>query len=443
MIIRVDITEDNAAVNYYDPVVTTPGGSEEPGVNENPDNNEEPDNTDADFTLPPLRVEMRKAIPDGYASHRTEYPVTLINVTVPDDDVKVVTGWFSNAPNTGGVASETLLKRATTAVTGAIKTFYNDCDRAGIFTRPFKLGYALRLSDGRHIAHGDIQTVVPAAQAPLLPITSKGLSNGILQTVTEFLLTPVELYVSMEPFALPEGLSAKVTHLDIYATRQADTLTGEESVTGVNTFVTDDVRYTGWNYRRLGADIVTDNAASDKNLRIPASIPIAEAAAGLSGVRFPYTQRNLMNWTNYEAYKANESGGQGSGGGGSTSGQDPEEPEIVYKSKKLITEPLDLNLPEMRKWVRGLAVRGVFDRRFPRVSESGETASGQPVSGESLRELKVTLYGAHHRGYWHRVAECRGPHIRLMRAVGYRWWMVEIEAAADALIDALTFDVTY
>lgn len=435
MIIRVDITEDNAVVNYYDPVVTTPDDSDEP------DNNKEPDSPIEDFTLPKLRVEMRNSIPDGYVSHRTENPVTLINVTVPDDDVKVVTGWFSNAPNTGGVAPETLLKRATSAVTGAMKTFYNDCDRAGIFTRPFKLGYALRLADGRHVAHGDIQTIVPAAQAPLLPITSKGLSNGILQTVTEFLLSPVEVYVSMESLAMPEMLSAKVTHLDIYATRQTDTLSGEETVTGVNTFVADNERYTGWNYRRLGADIVADNAASDKSFRILASIPISEAATGLSGVRFPYTQRNLLNWTNYEAYNANESGGQS--GGGSSSGQEPEVSETVYKSKRLITEPLDLNLPETRKWVRGLSVRGMFGRRFPRVSTSRETASGQPASPESLRELKVTVYGAHHRGYWHRVAECCGPHLRLLRAVGYRWWMVEIEMAADAVIDALTFEVNY
>ena len=449
MIVRVAITEKNSKTIYTDPVVTGPDHSGDGGDLVEPTEPTDPTDptgpTDiTDFTdwsdlpmLPELHFELRPVIPDGYVSHRTRNPVTLINVSVPDDDVRVVTGWFSNSPLTGGAASETLLKRATAAVTDALKLFYNDCDRVGLFTRPFKLGYALRLADGRHFAHGEIRTVVPAAQAPLLPITSKGLSNGILQTVTELLIQPLSLFVSSDAFEMPSALSSRVTHLDIYATRQADTLSGDESVYGVSTLIVDGQRYTGWNYRRLSADVVADNAASDRNFRIIASIPIAQVQAGLNEEPLPAPQRNLLNWTNLEILKPDEPGGSGSGGDGdnppseSETPEDPVRPNVVYKSLRLRTGPLDLELPETRKWVRGLSVRGEFYRRLPRVA----------VAEDSVRELKVTLYGAHHRGYWHRVAVACGPHIRLARAIGFRWWLVEIEAAADAEIDALTFEI--
>lgn len=449
MIVRVCISDKNSRTIYTDPVVTGPDHSGDGGDLVEPtgpsdpsdpsDSSDQSDLTDLkDWSdlpmLPELHFGVRTVIPDGYSSHRTHNPVTLINVTVPEDDVRVVTGWFSNSPQTGGAASETLLKRATAAVTGALKLFYNDCDRIGLFTRPFKLGYALRLADGRHCAHGEIRTVVPAPQAPLMPITSRGLSNGILQTVTELLIQPQSLFVSCDAFEMPSALAASVTHLDIYATRQADTLSGDETVYGVSTLIADGERYKGWNYRRLGADIVADNAASDRNFRIIASIPVAQAQAGLSEEPVPGLQRNLLNWTNLEVLKTDDAGGAGTGDNPppeSETPEDPVRPNVVYKSLRLRTGPLDLELPETRKWVRGLSVRGEFYRRLPRV----------PVAEETVRELKVTLYGAHHRGYWHRVAVACGPHIRLTRAVGFRWWLVEVEAAADAVIDALTFEI--
>lgn len=111
------------------------------------------------------------------------------------------------------------------------------------------------------------------------------------------------------------------------------------------------------------------------------------------------------------------------GEGTDTPATDPENPATRYRNKIVEIGPLDLGYPEHRKYVRGLSVRGVFERL---------------VEGA---EIRVTLYGSHHRDRWHRVAASRGPHIRLLRTIDYRWYKLAVRSAYGATLDAVTFDV--
>ena len=55
--------------------------------------------------------------------------------------------------------------------------------------------------------------------------------------------------------------------------------------------------------------------------------------------------------------------------------------------------------------------------------------------------IEISLYGSHHREKWRLLASARGAHIRLLRAMRYRWLRVEITARAGSAFDALTFEV--
>ena len=70
------------------------------------------------------------------------------------------------------------------------------------------------------------------------------------------------------------------------------------------------------------------------------------------------------------------------------------------------TEPLDLGDPERAKRVRGVTLRGIFDRS----------------------SVRMRLFGAHHRGMdWRLLAETDTPYIRGLRGNAFRWLRVEVE----------------
>lgn len=405
MLIRIPVGRHNS--------VTTPVYTDTPVL---PDIPAEPGT--GDFQLPAASFSLSPRTLEAYASSRYSHPVTPINISVPDSDTDTVAGWFGNP--TGDVAGETLVKRMTSAVTGAISSYFTAADRAGFFSRPFRIGYALRLTDGTHAAASAPMLLSPAVTAPLMIVREHGISGNTLQTLTEIISTPMALSVAMPAFTVPAALDGKVTHLDFYATRQTALLAGDEQVTAIRSSQYFGENVNVWSFRRMPEDLVREAALGDSAFRIIGSVPIKSATGGLNGLALPSELKNLSDWNNYPAL-------------GQDDVPDPENPERPYTHVNITTVPLDLNLPEEAKRIRGLSVRGIFPRCYGMTSAE--------VKGNDL-SLKISLYGSHHRERWRLLAHAAGPHIRLLRGVRYRWLRVDITAPRDAVIDALTFEVT-
>ena len=91
----------------------------------------------------------------------------------------------------------------TTAVTGAMTSYFTACAREALFTRPFRIGYALRLADGTHAAPRAARLLLPSTAAPLMIVREPRMSGNTLQTLTEIVNNPMKLTVSLDPFTLP------------------------------------------------------------------------------------------------------------------------------------------------------------------------------------------------------------------------------------------------
>lgn len=405
MLIRIPVDRHNS--------VTTPVYTDTPVL---PDTPAEPET--GDFQLPAASFSLSPRTLEAYASSRYSHPVTPINISVPDSDTDTVAGWFGNP--TGGVAGDTLVKRMTSAVTGAVTSYHIAADREGFFTRPFRIGYALRLADGTHAAASAPMLLSPAVTAPMMIIREYRMSGNNLQTLTEIISNPMALSVAMPAFTVPAALADKATHLDFYATRQTDLLSGDEQVTAIRSSQYFGENVNVWSYRRMSEDLVRNAALADSAFRIIGSLPISSATGGISGLALPAQLKDLSDWNNYPAL-------------GQDDVPDPVDPGRPYTHVNVCTAPLDLGLPEEDKRVRGLTVRGIFPRCHGMTPEEVK---------DSDLSLKVSLYGSHHRERWRLLARAAGPHIRLLRGIRYRWLRVDITAPRDAAIEALTFEVT-
>lgn len=471
MIIRIPLTDDNHVIRPISLEVS--GGSVEKAPAALPD-------VLADFSLPEASFVLTPTNLRDYESSRYSHPVADVNVTVPDADLPLVTSWFGNASSSGGAASDTLVKRMTDSVTGAIERFFTDAGQSGIFTRPFRVGVALRLATGKQVCLSEPRLMLPNNSAPLMLIRESRLTGNSLQTLTEIVNTPMSLMASLPAFPLPDGAAELVTHLDFFATKQVDMLRGDETVNGVRSYSYFGESLPMWNYSRLGENTLREAAMADSAFRVIASIPIAEAVEGIDSVALPLDLRNLENWKNFPAVEELTGSSGGSGGGADPDNPndpdnpkdplDPDDPsgiDIPHTHVCLTTVPLDLGMPEKAKRIRALSVRGIFQRNLISIGPSfavpvadtgvedqksiardgvektaaGKTGEIEKAVAEKTGEIEVILYGSHHRERWHRIATARGPHIRFMRGVKYRWLMVRITAPRESVFDALTFTV--
>lgn len=363
--------------------------------------------------VPELGLTLAAAELEAYASSRHTHPVTDVTVTVPDGDIPVVEAWAGTGVATATPPSDILLKRITSAVMGAINRYFTDAARAGLFTRPLRVACALRLKDGKYAAVGTPRLLTPADRAPLVVIRELQFGGTTLRTRVELMNTPQTLTADIPAFEVPADLAEKVTHLDIIATRQCDVLAGDESVEGIRSYTLYGENVRIWNYRRLEADVVAEAAENDRAFRVIASVPITEATPGKTGIRLPLGRKNLDDWESFPKADIDSAGGKDP--------DQPDEPEVPHTHVMLATEPLDLGLPEREKRVRGVTLRGLFER--------------------DADDIEMTLYASHHRERWHRLATSRGPHIRFLRAVRCRWLRVEARLRREAKVDALTFSI--
>lgn len=419
MIIRIPLDDTNSRVSYgYKSSVSKAGTVSNP-------------NPASDFAL--LDYSLSKTILPSYSSSRYEYPVKQIGIVVPDDDKPTVAAWFGNGAS--GIPSDTLVKRMTAAVIPAIRTFHNDAARLGLFTRPFRFGYALRSKSGSLFEVQPPVLITPNAQAPIMAIRESKHSGDDLTTVTEIRNLAYELRVSLPPFTLPENLDEEVTEVVFYITDQCSLLAGNEQVTAIRTYNLDEGRYPGWYYIRQSAEEIMQKALSDSKFRIIGRVALGAALSGITDYRLPDTQLDLTEFGSYP------DAGEGAGGVGSEDPDNPYNPDDPNYPRPvsitLTSSALDLGLPECDKRILSVTVRGIFSR-YPDT-------------------VKFALYGAHHRPYddadslaaygdaagrWHHIATARGPHIPLLRGIRYRWLKAVVTAPYPARFDALTFGIS-
>jgi hypothetical protein len=450
MIIRIPLTEKNCTISPI-PLEDNPARSDLSDSSDLSDRSDRwvPSALDG-FELPVATFTLAPGELTAYESSRYSHPVASVNVSVPDADLPLVNSWFGNTSSGVSSASDTLIKRMTDAVTGCIETYLTAAARASLFTAPFRVGYALRIADGTHVCRSTPRLLCPNPMAPLMLIRERKLSDNMLQTLTEIVNVPSALSASLPAFSLPQGAEGLVTHLDFYATRQTALLTGDETVAGVRTYAYFGENVPCWHYPRLAEDLVKEAATADSSFRVIASVPIAEAVKGLGGITLPLDMKNLDNWSDFPALDSEPTTKPDT----PTDPDNPDDPEIPHTHILLETEPLDLGLPETAKKIRALTVRGIFPRSrrvtipIETIANTAnvnaiETGKNPPEGGtvDVKAEIEVTVYGSHHRERWHRIATSRGPHVRYLRTVRYRWLRVSITAPRSSTPDALVFTI--
>lgn len=352
-----------------------------------------------------VRVSTQPGEVSGCVNSRYFYPACEVGVKVPDEDLQLVKTWLGATSSTSALASETLVKRMTSAVLGAFKQYRERALLQNLVTSAFVVGYALRRMDGSHVRVSPFVKKLVNTRAPQLPANEISLTDNSLQTVMEIMNTPVSLEVDVEPFTLEESLAASVTHLDIYMGKPVDLLAGDEQVTAIRTAEIAGERRKIWFYQRLTEDIILSRLGATTDFRVVASIPIGEAMAGIKGMSLPGAGVSFGSWDKIGKLDSDVKPG------------DVEKPEEHYDYKRIVTASLDLGEMDAAKRVRGITARGVFSRP----------------------DMEMELLGSHHRDRWRVVGRCRGAHMRLLRGVGYRWWQVRVLMDAEGVLDGISF----
>lgn len=411
MLIRIPISDKNATISPVYESLKPDSGDSDGG------------NSDSGaFSLPsPVPFLTAASIPQ-YTYSRYPNPTAPLNVSVPDDDRQVIAAWLGNTTSTPVAPSDTLVKRMTQAVHSVMDTYFTDAARLNIFISPFRIALALRLADGSHKAISTPALVSPNTMAPLMVIHEAETAGSILKTQTEIVNSPMKLTVTVPTIELPEELAAQATHLDIIATRQTPLTDGKESVTAIRSYYVRGTSLPCWHYTRIAEDIIRAAALADNEFRVLASLPVSGATAGGTSVSLPDGDTPLSDWESFPKVSTESI----------PDTPDPGTPAVT--GYHLLTEPLDLDLPERYKRIRGVTLRGIFPR--PPYGEA-----------EDVPRLKLTLYGSHHRERWHKIAVALGPHIRLLRKTRYRWLRVEADIRLQPAttetprFDAITFIV--
>lgn len=352
-----------------------------------------------------VRVSTYPGEVSGFVNSRYFYPACEVGVKVPDEDLQLVKTWLGATSSTSALVSETMVKRMTSAALGAFKQYRERALLRNLVTSPFVVGYALRRVDGSHVKISPFVKKLVNTRAPLLAANEISLTGTSLQSVMEIMNTPVGLRLDVDPFSLDNGLLASVTHLDIYMGKPVDLLAGDEQVTAIRSAEIAGERRKIWFYQRLTEDIILSRVGATVDFRVVASIPISEAMAGIKGMALPGEGVNLGSWDKIGKLDSDVKPG------------DVEKPEEYYDYKRIVTASLDLGDMDAMKRVRGITARGVFSRR----------------------DMEIELLGSHHRDRWRVVGRCRGPHMRLLRGVGYRWWQVRVLMDADGELDGIKF----
>lgn len=408
--IRIELADKNIEKVELSPI----GSSSEDDKDGN--NSELP----AEIEIPKINfsVDLTPSPLGRYSYPRYDMPCAEVNVDVPQGDIARVNLWFGFAPNetTPAQASDTLLKRITQSVFATLAGFEADAKRAGLFIYPFKIGVALRLSNGKHILCGEPVEIYPIDIAPLLIIREAELTGSVLTTLTQLNAMPHAASISISPFST-DGIATEVTHLVIYATDQYNMRTGAETVSGVRSVSFEGGPAKCWQYQRLDVNAVRAAMHAETIFRVIGSIPISEATRGAGNLRIPAEDMDLNQWKQCDKLDLYfpETPGTPETPGENIATQ----PQHIF----LRTAPLDFGAPEQEKRVRSATLRGIFERDHTKTA--------------------LRIYGSHHRERWHLIARSQGEHLRLLRGASFRWWRIEAEAILPpgGKLEAIAFEL--
>lgn len=370
--------------------------------------------------VPDISFSLKEEALSGWTSGRTGYPSTTIAFSYPASDLPRVTGWFTgHYDNTTQPASDTLLKNLSKACSTALAEYYQAASFANLFTSPFRIAWAFRFKDGTRRMTKVPQLMIPNAASPYMEIISSTVGSTDAGAEVGIINHPCSL--AMTPLAqIPSKIdNNEVTHIDIVMAPQADMLPDPLKATGTTTVIDGERRYTSFRYNRLDETAVTGNASMQNDFRIIASIPIDEINGSTDAVAIRLPDGALANWKLLPKYSA-------SSDADNDDPADPENPsglEFLDPYIDKITVPLDLGMPEKRKWVKRVEIRGVFNRQG---------------------KIRISLYASRHRCNWHLVASGKRSWCSGLTAAGYRWFRVRItgEVSRGDFFDYLSFTIT-
>lgn len=364
---------------------------------------------------------MVKAKLEEWTSDVSGYPRGALRFRYPKADRERVMAWMTgDFGNVSEPASDTLLKNVTTAVQELLKQYVTTASGHNLFTSPFKVGWALRKKDGTREMTQPLTLMQINPGSPLLPIADFSVGEEEARTLNDIINNPCGLQITAS--SIPAGWG-DVTHIDIVATPQASLLPQDMQVTGVTTVMVGEKRCRAYHYNRLDDTEVLGTASIQNDLRIIASIPVADLADGQpSAVQL--IPGALSNWKLLDKFSTGGTG-SGAGGGGDDDGKDDNQDNQEDKWEPYIdkeTDPLDLGNPERRKWVYMAALRGCFDRK----------------------SIRIRVYASRHRQNWRLIADGRRGWVSAATHQGFRWFKVRITGSMNRgdYVDAVSFLVT-
>lgn len=366
-----------------------------------------------------LAFALQAATLSGWATSPDGYHRTTVQFNVPDSDMPRVVGWFTgHYESVTQPPSDTLLRNVSDAVESRLKEYFADADSQNLFAAPFRIGWAFRYKDGTRRMTQAMTLMKPNTMSPLMAIDSYSFPSGAARSVTDIISHPCRLTYS--PSAIPAD--PDISHIDIIAAPQPSLIPADLRCTGINTVVRDGARYRTYRYNMLDEDSILGNASCQNDLRILASIPVADFVPG-EYHQVPILNGALANWKLLDRFTTSASGGTGTEDPDSPEdSEDPDIPDTWEPFIDKITAPLDLGDPERRKWLWRVILRGRYDRRA----------------------MRIRVYASRHRQSWRLIADGTRGWATALAATGYRWYRVRLTASLrrSDYLDALTFHLT-
>ncbi len=371
--------------------------------------------------VPDIRLALKAGELEGWHSQRYGHPVSRLSFLSAEEDMPVVRRWLEGGGETSRLPGATLTRNFSEAVHSALTGFGDAALRANMLTAPLRVGLCLRTVAGRRLTPQQLTLPVPNATAPDLVLRSYTIyENGAAATV-EIMGDAMRLMASAAKIENP-AIYSDIAAVDIIATRQAETFDENGTASGFETETVGPDTLRVARYARYTAAEVRASASALDDFRVVASIPMKELMDGMGWTPVPIPEGALSNWKNLPKHSDSAPPAEGAidpeGDGSDTEG-DNEEPE--ERTEEFETAPLSLGMPEEEKRVRGVTLRGLFERDA----------------------TVIELWGSHHRENWHRIAAARGPHIAGLCGVRYRWLKVRIRTTLRKgdFLEALTFTI--
>jgi hypothetical protein len=287
--------------------------------------------------------------------------------------------------------SNDYLTKLSKAVSTLLANYYAATARAGLLTAPCRYRALLRRSAGSRSVVAQT-TLMPNKRAPQLILREYDEKDGAVSAYVEIRNLPKRAYFRPTgSFATTAG-GASPLSLEFYATAEgamadASVTCSTPSNVDVDGIIAREIPYDRYQEEYIMRMVEADNSFSLVGSTLTTGLSTTTPTA------VPLTTVAL-------------------------NGDDDGESLFTKSYLHVMTQPLDLGLPEQEKRVRGVTLRGIFPRD----------------------KVQMTLYGSHHREQWRKIATARGAHLRFLCGVRYRWLRVEIETPLrdGDKVDALT-----